>query len=261
MFLFGQASTLVVRISMSALVQQGIMVHVISTATTGTIGARILGVEIIRGTIINNYNNRGWGNYRRVNREPTLSVVQEKLVKETAAALARQLADLPKPPADVVAQVEQPAARSPVVAWQEEIGLSSAAIPKSSEAVMMAVAGFGSSAKAATAPMETDEGASVEGLMHGKGLKKKGPKCFRCDNPGHCLNDCVAILCDCCQKADHITRDCPLILAPKPSMIAHGVAHEELMFWELPSSGAFKPRLENTRMGRVTISNGVMTIP
>jgi hypothetical protein len=44
-------------------------------------------------------------------------------------------------------------------------------------------------------------------------------------------------------------------------MIVHGVAHEELTFWEFPSSGAFRPRLENTRLGRVTISNGSMMIP
>jgi hypothetical protein len=91
--------------------------------------------------------------------------------------------------------------------------------------------------------------------------KKKGTRCFRCGNPGHCLNDCTTILCDCCQKSDHLTRECPLILAPKPSMIVHGVAHEELTFWEFPASGSFKPRVENTRMGRVTIHNGTMTIP
>jgi hypothetical protein len=44
-------------------------------------------------------------------------------------------------------------------------------------------------------------------------------------------------------------------------MIVHGVAHEEIMFWEFPLSGAYRPRLENTRMGRVTISNGTMSIP
>jgi hypothetical protein len=43
-------------------------------------------------------------------------------------------------------------------------------------------------------------------------------------------------------------------------MIVHGVAHEELMFWEFPSTGAFRPRLENTRLGRITIMNGVMSV-
>jgi hypothetical protein len=41
----------------------------------------------------------------------------------------------------------------------------------------------------------------------------------------------------------------------------YGVAYDELMFWELPITGSVRSRVENTRMGRITISNGTMTVP
>jgi hypothetical protein len=40
----------------------------------------------------------------------------------------------------------------------------------------------------------------------------------------------------------------------------YGLAHEELMFWDVPMSDAVKPRIENTRMGRVTVSGGQLSI-
>jgi hypothetical protein len=101
---------------------------------------------------------------------------------------------------------------------------------------------------------------STENINGAKNGKKKGPTCYRCGKPGHCLNDCVTLICDCCQSPDHISAACPLILAPKPTLTMYGLGHEELMFWEMPLSGLVRPRLENTRMGRVTISDGNMTV-
>jgi hypothetical protein len=43
-------------------------------------------------------------------------------------------------------------------------------------------------------------------------------------------------------------------------MIMYGLAHEELMFWDVPMSVNVRPRLENTRLGRVTISGGQLSI-
>jgi hypothetical protein len=40
----------------------------------------------------------------------------------------------------------------------------------------------------------------------------------------------------------------------------YGLAHEELMFWDVPMSVNVRPRLENTRLGRVTISGGQLSI-
>jgi hypothetical protein len=67
--------------------------------------------------------------------------------------------------------------------------------------------------------------------------KKKGPECFRCHKTGHCINDCTAVLCDCCQSADHVTRDCPTLRAPKPRIVVYGVGHVDLTFWKIPLSG------------------------
>jgi hypothetical protein len=43
-------------------------------------------------------------------------------------------------------------------------------------------------------------------------------------------------------------------------MVLHGLAHEELMFWEVPLTGQVRPRIENTRLGRVTVSGGHLSM-
>jgi hypothetical protein len=232
-----------------------------------------------------------------VNPDPELSEVQQLLVKEAAAALAKQLADMPKPVSVPpvtsesgvsAASQDTPEAILPLAVGQvqrqpseqRQTSVQAGVLPralgvscpvsavvgqqsltaKTPEQIALAVAGFHpKGVDHGRVPMEV-EGVSDAFVPAAKSLKKV-PKCFRCGDPKHCLNDCIAILCDCCQKVDHKTSDCPLILAPKPAMIVHGVAHEELTWWEFPLTGACKPRLENTRIGRVTISNGSMTIP
>jgi hypothetical protein len=89
----------------------------------------------------------------------------------------------------------------------------------------------------------------------------KGPCCFRCDLIGHHVNDCETPLCDVCHSAAHTSNSCPILSLPKPAMIMHGYAQEQLMFFEVPMTGDIRPRVENTRMGRVTVHNGTMTIP
>jgi hypothetical protein len=44
-------------------------------------------------------------------------------------------------------------------------------------------------------------------------------------------------------------------------MAMYGLAHEELMFWDTPLSDSVRPRLENTHIGRVTISRGQLSVP
>ncbi|KAM0895108.1 hypothetical protein ACQ4PT_024038 [Festuca glaucescens] len=92
--------------------------------------------------------------------------------------------------------------------------------------------------------------------------KKKEDKtaCFRCKKPGHYIDDCTTPYCDICESIHHVSSACHLLQAPKPSAIIHGYANEALMFFELPC-GAFKAKVENPKMAKVTVDGDVMTIP
>jgi hypothetical protein len=92
--------------------------------------------------------------------------------------------------------------------------------------------------------------------------KKKDDKtsCFRCKQPGHYIDDCPTPFCDLCESVNHITSACHLLHAPKPSAILHGYANEALMFFEIPC-GAFKAKVENPKLVKVTIDGDAMTIP
>ncbi|KAM0824032.1 hypothetical protein ACQ4PT_070474 [Festuca glaucescens] len=53
---------------------------------------------------------------------------------------------------------------------------------------------------------------------------------------------------------------CHLLQAPKPTTIIHGYANEALMFFELPC-GAFKAKVDNPKLAKVTVDGDAMTIP
>ncbi|KAM0825230.1 hypothetical protein ACQ4PT_069695 [Festuca glaucescens] len=92
--------------------------------------------------------------------------------------------------------------------------------------------------------------------------KKKEDKtgCFRCKQPGHYIDDCPTPFCDLCESIHHAAPACHLLQAPKPSAIIHGYANEALMFFELPC-GAFKAKVENPKLAKVTVDGDAMTIP
>ncbi|XP_071685363.1 uncharacterized protein [Lolium perenne] len=206
-----------------------------------------------------NYRNSSTGTYVHASANDIvpegLSAEQTMLVKEAAAAFAKQLAEWqPKggqstesavPPSTASPAIQDPAARTDDAARRHGSG-------QRAETVLLSVAGISQQQVTPTAHEVTGDAQLAK--------KKKGSGCFRCGKPGHCLNDCNQI-CDCCQSPDHKSRDCPLLSAPKPAMEMYGLAHEDLMFWEFPLSGVVRPRLENTRMGRVTVSGGQLTIP
>jgi hypothetical protein len=110
-------------------------------------------------------------------------------------------------------------------------------------------------------PVHTHDASHDQSTESVLAMKKKGTECFRCHKTGHCINDCKAELCECCQSADHATRDCPILRAPKPRIAVYGVGHVDLTFWKIPLSGDVRPRVENTRLGRVAVEGGIMTIP
>ncbi|KAK1696778.1 hypothetical protein QYE76_013475 [Lolium multiflorum] len=81
--------------------------------------------------------------------------------------------------------------------------------------------------------------------------KKKEEKsgCFRCNQPGHHIDDCPTPFCNLCESVHHATHACHLHQAPKPTSILHGYANEALMFFEL-ACGAFKAKVENPRLAK-----------
>ncbi|KAM0838614.1 hypothetical protein ACQ4PT_060844 [Festuca glaucescens] len=91
---------------------------------------------------------------------------------------------------------------------------------------------------------------------------KKADKnpCFRCKQPGHQFDTCTAPVCDLCEPPNHISSACPLLQAPKPPVTMYGYAIEQLMFFELPTGGTYKPKVDNVKLVKVTIEGGPMSI-
>ncbi|KAM0856788.1 hypothetical protein ACQ4PT_048860 [Festuca glaucescens] len=84
-------------------------------------------------------------------------------------------------------------------------------------------------------------------------------KCFRCGIAGHYSIECTVPICDFCESADHANADCHLHSAPKPTLFVYGYAHEELVFFDIQNSESYRPRSDNGRMGRITVTSGTLT--
>jgi hypothetical protein len=116
----------------------------------------------------------------------------------------------------------------------------------------LAVSGAG--AKATTT-------ANAEGTVNVQAKKKKIDSCFRCKQPGHFIDDCTVPTCDICESIHHAMPACNLLQAPKPTIAMYGYAHETLMFFEMPLTGSFQPKVENAKLAKVTVEGDAMTIP
>jgi hypothetical protein len=68
-------------------------------------------------------------------------------------------------------------------------------------------------------------------------------------------------LCDYCELPDHKSEDYPLLNAPKPQTIVHGYADEKLVFFECPVTRSYKPKLESTHIGILSVTGGELSIP
>jgi hypothetical protein len=87
-------------------------------------------------------------------------------------------------------------------------------------------------------------------------LKKKKldkQSCFRCKQPGHFIHDYTVKFCLYCESIHHVSSACHLLQAPKPTVVMHGYANEGLMFFEIPTSGSFRPKVENAKLVKVTV--------
>ncbi|KAM0913834.1 hypothetical protein ACQ4PT_011907 [Festuca glaucescens] len=104
------------------------------------------------------------------------------------------------------------------------------------------------------------KGKESEGPGSSKKKKEDKMACFRCKKPGHYIDDCPTPFCDLCESIHHVASACHLLQAPKPTTTIHGYANEALMFFELPC-GAFKAKVENPKLAKVTVDGDAMTIP
>ena len=68
-------------------------------------------------------------------------------------------------------------------------------------------------------------------------------------------------MCDICESKEHASEVCPLLTAPKPQVIVHGLINEGLMFYEQPTSDSYKPKIDNVRLARLTVTCGELSIP
>jgi hypothetical protein len=99
-----------------------------------------------------------------------------------------------------------------------------------------------------------------DGAGPAKKKKEDNEACFRCKKPGHFIDDCTTPYCDICESVHHVTSACHLLQAAKPTAILHGYANEALMFFEMPC-GAFKSKVENPKLAKVSVEGEVLTIP
>lgn len=83
--------------------------------------------------------------------------------------------------------------------------------------------------------------------------------CYHCGEPGHFVAECTTKLCELCLKPKHVSRECPLLLGPKPVVIINGVRCSELMFFESPNATSSGPTMESSITGVVKVTRGSMT--
>jgi hypothetical protein len=103
-------------------------------------------------------------------------------------------------------------------------------------------------------------GGSFDSQADGK-KKAKKDSCYRCGSNGHLFFECKAILCEYCEQVGHKPDDCHLLSATKPQLILHGISDEKLMFFECPISKSYRPKLESTRLGLLSVTGGELSIP
>jgi hypothetical protein len=64
------------------------------------------------------------------------------------------------------------------------------------------------------------------------------------------------MLCDFCERHGHANENYPLHDVARPQMLLHGIIEDELMFFELPLTGSYKHKMENSCNRRIIVEGG-----
>ncbi|KAM0869923.1 hypothetical protein ACQ4PT_040359 [Festuca glaucescens] len=141
-------------------------------------------------------------------------------------------------------------------------------LPSSSAAPMMVtmepVAAANAVSTNASATVSIADASSLVDKVGVRKTKKKEKnsdkvKCFRCNTVGHYSIECTVPICDFYESAEHANEDCPLHSAPKSVLTVYGYAHEGLVFCDVQNSESFRPRPDNGRFGRISVTGGTPT--
>ncbi|KAM0884395.1 hypothetical protein ACQ4PT_030998 [Festuca glaucescens] len=109
------------------------------------------------------------------------------------------------------------------------------------------------------------EGSNSGKEKEATGAKKKDKsaeklRCFRCGVPGHFSIECKVDICVFCESSEHKDDECPLHKMKKSMLSLYGYCHEELAFVEVEPTPDFKPKSDNGRMCRITVTGGSLSI-
>ena len=56
-----------------------------------------------------------------------------------------------------------------------------------------------------------------------------------------------------------MSKDCPLLAAPKPVAVMYGIANDNLLFFDTPQSEGLRVNNDSGKVGRIRIFGGTMT--
>lgn len=100
----------------------------------------------------------------------------------------------------------------------------------------------------------------ADGDIASKWARKKDKMiCYRCDEKGHFIAECVTELCDTCLKLAHDMGECPLLREPLPGVTMYGVCCAELMFFESPVAMEIPEAPQSATTGVVKVTKGELS--
>ena len=103
-------------------------------------------------------------------------------------------------------------------------------------------------------PPAAQPGASVAVQQANPPKKKDKILCFQCMNTGHFAVDCMVDLCIYCDKALHMSKDYPLLTAPKAVAVMYELENDNLMYFDVLKSDDVRVNNDSGSTGRIRVS-------